>query len=68
MKIIKALFILAAVSLWVSSSAAKDESSKTEKSRRPNILLVIADDIGMDVMSNIYPGMIENLVDRKSVV
>jgi arylsulfatase A-like enzyme len=61
MKMIKALFILAAFSLWVSSSAAK-ESSKTNPSRRPNILLVIADDIGMDVMSNIYPGMIDNLV------
>ena len=64
MKMIKALFILTAVFLWVSSSAAKDESSKTGTSRRPNILLVIADDIGMDVMSNIYPGLIDNLVKK----
>jgi len=64
MKMIKALFILTAVSLWVSSSAAKDQSSKTGPSHRPNILLVIADDIGMDVMSNIYPGMIDNLVKK----
>jgi len=64
MKMIKALLILAAALLWVSSSAAKDENSKAAPSRRPNILLVIADDIGMDVMSNIYPGMIDNLVKK----
>jgi arylsulfatase A-like enzyme len=62
MKMIKALCLLAAVFLWVRPSAAKDESSKTGPSRRPNILLVIADDIGMDVLSNIYPGMIDTLV------
>jgi arylsulfatase A-like enzyme len=64
MKMIKALFTLTAVFLWVSSSAAKDESSKTGPFRRPNILLVIADDIGMDVMSNMYPGMIDSLVNK----
>jgi len=62
MKMTKALLISAAVFLWVGSSVAKDESRKTSTSRRPNILLVIADDIGMDVMTNVYPGMIDNLV------
>jgi arylsulfatase A-like enzyme len=61
---IKAVLILAAASLWVCSSAAQEGSRKTGTSRRPNILLVIADDIGTDVMSNIYPGMIDNLVKK----
>jgi arylsulfatase A-like enzyme len=32
--------------------------------RRPNILLVISDDIGLDVTSNMYPGMVDELVRR----
>lgn len=33
-------------------------------SRPPNILLIIADDVGMDMTTNMYPGMIDNLVER----
>ena len=58
----KAVLMLSVIFLWVSSSTAKDEKVKAGTSRRPNILLVIADDIGMDVMSNIFPGMIDNFV------
>lgn len=42
---------------------AKEQQSKSA-ARRPNILLVIADDIGIDVMSNVYPGMIDDLVKK----
>jgi arylsulfatase A-like enzyme len=63
MKLItKAILIFAAVFLWIGSSTAKDESSKSGTTRRPNILLVIADDVGMDVTSSIYPGLIDELV------
>jgi arylsulfatase B len=31
------------------------------KSPRPNILLIIGDDIGIDVTTNMYPGLIDNL-------
>jgi len=31
---------------------------------RPNILLIIADDVGMDVTSDMYPGLIDGLVER----
>lgn len=58
--------VLMAVFLGGYPSAAQDGSSDTGKSRRPNILLVIGDDIGMDAMSNIYPGMIDNLVKKYS--
>jgi arylsulfatase A-like enzyme len=60
----RAFLIIAAVSLWVCSSAFKEAGGKTDTSRRPNILLVIADDVGMDVMTNIYPGLIDNLVKK----
>ena len=32
------------------------------KSPRPNILLIIGDDIGIDVTSDMYPGLIDSLV------
>jgi len=33
------------------------------KSRLPNILLIIADDVGMDVVSDMYPGLIDDLLE-----
>lgn len=32
--------------------------------RRPNILLIIGDDFGMDVTSDMYPGLIDGLVEK----
>ncbi len=55
---------MAAIFLCVCSSIAKEKKAEASPSRRPNILFVIADDIGMDVMSNMYPGMIDNLVKQ----
>jgi arylsulfatase A-like enzyme len=60
----KVVLTLAAIFLCVGSSSAKEDKSKAGTSRRPNILFVITDDIGMDVLSNIYPGMIDNLVKK----
>jgi arylsulfatase A-like enzyme len=34
------------------------------KSPRPNILLIISDDIGFDVTTNMYPGIIDDLVTQ----
>ena len=60
----KAVLIFAAVFLWVCSSTAKEKSDKTGAPRRPNILLVIADDVGIDMTTNMYPGMIDDLVKK----
>jgi arylsulfatase A-like enzyme len=38
--------------------------SGSEKSPRPNILLIIGDDIGIDMTSNMYPGLIDSLVQQ----
>ena len=32
--------------------------------KRPNILLIIGDDIGLDVTTNMYPGLIDNLTEQ----
>lgn len=60
----KAILILTAFSFWLGTSTAKEGSGKTSTSRRPNILLVIADDVGMDVTTNMYPGMINDLIKK----
>jgi arylsulfatase A-like enzyme len=61
---IKALLVATAIFLWVGSSVAQAGSAKAGASRRPNIVLMISDDIGMDVTTGIYPGMIEDLVKK----
>jgi arylsulfatase A-like enzyme len=42
----------------VSGTAARAESE------RPNILLIITDDVGQDVVTGMYPGLIERLSQR----
>lgn len=54
--------IVLAVFLGVYPSAAKDENGGDEASRAPNILLVIADDVGMDVTTDMYPDLVDGLV------
>ncbi len=60
----KAVLILAAVILSLCSSTAKEEKGKADTSRRPNILLIIGDDIGLDVTTNMYPGLIDSLLKQ----
>jgi arylsulfatase A-like enzyme len=52
---LKAFSILAVVLIGVLSCT---------KSHPPNILLVIADDVGMDVTTDMYPGLIDDLVKK----
>jgi arylsulfatase A-like enzyme len=49
----------------ISINAANQQatSGKT-KTPRPNILLIIGDDIGIDATTDMYPGMIDNLVKQ----
>jgi arylsulfatase A-like enzyme len=60
----RAILTTAAILICVCASSAKEQKGKEGPSRRPNILLVISDDIGMDVMTNVYPGLIDNLVKQ----
>jgi arylsulfatase A-like enzyme len=60
------LAILAALIVGAASVFAADEPGKPGdgKSPRPNILLIIGDDIGFDVTTNMYPGFIDSLVKQ----
>ena len=51
---------LAAIMLMADPAGAQDPTGR----ERPNILLIISDDIGIDVTSNMYPGLIESLVEQ----
>jgi arylsulfatase A-like enzyme len=62
--VIKTALILTATLLGACLSAAKEESGSTGTSRPPNILLIIADDVGMDVTTDMYPGLIDDLVEK----
>ena len=44
-----------AVASWTVPAVAK------EQSRRPNILVIIADDVGLDEATGMYPGLIERM-------
>jgi arylsulfatase A-like enzyme len=45
-------------------SASNPGTSVNSKAKRPNILLIIGDDIGMDVTSDMYPGWIDGLLKQ----
>lgn len=45
-------------------STSKGGTSEDVKSLRPNILLIIGDDIGIDATTNMYPGLIDSLVKQ----
>jgi arylsulfatase A-like enzyme len=58
--------VLAAVMAGITSLFAANDPGKAanNKTKRPNILLIIGDDIGMDATSDMYPGLIDNLVKQ----
>ncbi len=52
---------LTAILLFCIFSTAYGMAKKPDTAKRPNILLIISDDVGMDVTSDMYPGLIDNL-------
>jgi arylsulfatase A-like enzyme len=53
--------LLAAVVTMVCSLANAADQGKAGSPRHPNILLIIGDDFGIDVTSDMYPGLIDGL-------
>jgi len=45
-------------------SAPVYAASEDSRSKRPNILLIIGDDIGIDVTTDMYPGLIDRLTNQ----
>jgi arylsulfatase A-like enzyme len=46
------------------AAANQQKTPSASKSKRPNILLIIGDDIGIDATSDMYPGLIDTLVKQ----
>lgn len=54
--------IVAALAIAVTAFAMSVTAKPNDgKSKRPNILLIIGDDIGIDMSSDMYPGLIDSL-------
>jgi arylsulfatase A-like enzyme len=56
--------VLAVLMVGAASVFAANEQGTPGKSPRPNILLIIGDDIGIDATSDMYPGLIDSLVKQ----
>src|SRR5512133_3052101 len=63
---LRAFALMAALIAGTASLVAASQQKKpgAGKSQRPNILLIIGDDIGMDATSDMYPGLIDTLVKQ----
>jgi len=61
---VKAFFVLVAIFPGLYSYTGQEGIDSTVASRPPNILLIISDDIGMDVTTDMYPGLIDGLVSK----
>lgn len=62
--ILKALSGLALLSSILFVSASGCTKKGADRPKHPNILLIIGDDIGIDVTTDMYPGMIDDLVKQ----
>ncbi|MFC1838872.1 sulfatase [Thermodesulfobacteriota bacterium] len=61
--IITSVLLILFINLFLcTATQAKGSNPGTEK--RPNILLIIGDDFGVDVTSNMYPDLIDNLTKK----
>ncbi len=55
---------LAALLVGAADMSAANQAKAPGKATRPNILLIIGDDIGIDVTTGMYPGLIDSLVKQ----
>ena len=63
---LRGFIVLAALTVGATSMFAPDKPGTpvSGKSKRPNILLIIGDDIGIDVTTEMYPGLIDSLIKQ----
>ena len=66
LRTLRGLAILAGLMIGSTSlfAAASQEKPGGGKSPRPNILLIISDDVGFDATTGMYPGFIDDLVKQ----
>lgn len=63
-KILNARYASALLAACICAGAYGQAADNGAAVQRPNILLIISDDIGIDVSSNMAPGLIDELVER----
>lgn len=64
-RMLRRVALIAATCAGLCSHAfAAQNSGKSASGRHPNILLIIGDDFGVDVTSDMYPGLIDRLVKQ----
>jgi arylsulfatase A-like enzyme len=63
---LSAFAVLAALIIGATCrfAAKAPATAGVSKSKRPNILLIIGDDIGLDATSDMYPGLIDRIVKQ----
>src|SRR5688572_7650386 len=62
--LLNASALVVALASGICAHAADDTTTTGQRPPRPNILLIIGDDIGLDVSTSMYPGLIEDLTRR----
>lgn len=60
----KALALVTSLAFSIGATSATMAAETTGPSRSPNILLIIADDVGLDVTTDMYPGLVDELVAK----
>lgn len=64
MMMLRGVAVLAALIVGAASVGAAKTSGEPGEGSRPNILLIIGDDIGIDATTDMYPGLIDALVKQ----
>ncbi len=65
MMVLRRFAVLAVVMVGAAIGlAANRPEASDDRSPRPNILLILGDDIGIDVTTGMYPGLIDSLVKQ----
>src|SRR5687768_13410169 len=59
--VLKTVAVAVTVLCLAGAYVAAQQQTPTATTRPPNILLIISDDIGLDAMSGLYPGLLDDL-------
>src|SRR4030095_550885 len=58
------MMLLAMLAAKLTTVSSASTLAAVQQNRRPNILLIIMDDVGMDVTTDMYPGLIDDLTKK----
>src|SRR5512141_2910232 len=64
MKFLRAIAVLVLIGASSMFGATPQGAAGKSQAKRPNILMIIGDDIGIDATTDMYPGLIDKLVKQ----